>query len=844
MKYKIVCVDDEVDILEIYKAFLEPSGYDVVTFSEVSNAKEYIEINSHTILFVFSDYRMPSHDGFTLRKEMLASGIDIPFALVTGFYDKEMAMRGMDLNICTFLSKPIKIEDLNELLDSHGKRREQVLVEEYEMITSFIEESFPMLDEIEDLILNLESDPHDVNSLNTYFRLLHTIKGTSSCVGLQSIPAYTHKYEDLVTKLKNNDIVVSQKAIDILLIGLDELKKMFNEIKNGGDVEFEVDSKLHVFDVDLTNETVLSIDKSDQEEDEKVLTVETIKTDDEKINVNIHVLDEFMELSGELTVLRNIVLKSAIKLEQKYNADRDVEVLSDTLDEMHKVSSLLQFQITEMRKVNMESIYKPLKRVVRDACKSLGKDIEFNTDGGGLRIDTSLGKVLNGALIHLIRNGVDHGIETPSVRTQAGKEEKGCIELKCFEEGENIIVEIEDNGNGMDVEVIKAKALENELFTLDELSRMSDQRIFSLIFESGFSTAAAVTDISGRGVGMDMVKSSVTNIGGKIHINSKLGEGSKFTLVLPIPRSVLIIKSLMISVGSNNFCLALEDVNEVVNYCGEKDGEMIHKMEGGVVLRHHGELIPLIDLGQELKVESNRVGSEMNIVIVKGDGFKYGMIVDEIHDIEEVVCKNLSNHLKLIPCFQGATFVGDGEMAMVLDLLGLAEFSNIVFEDEEDLYDENLEEMSTDIEFMQFNFLERKNYAIPLEKVVRLEEFKSQKVEKAGSLSLIRYRNDILPLIDVETQLGFNTSAEEFRNNEILKVIVVNGKDSTFGIVVHDIKDIGITNEDIDFLTSDREGIKGTVYIDDHTVNVLDVDFLIDTYKEPSRYEIIDQDAS
>lgn len=837
MEYKIICIDDEEDILELYKEFLKSSEYQIVTFSDTEKAKNYISLNAMQTLFIFSDYKMPRKNGFEFREELLSMGLDIPFALVTGFYDKEMAVKGMDLNICSFLSKPIDTKELLSLISSHGERRKTVLVEELEMISSFIEESYPMLEEIEDLILNLESDPHDVNSLNTYFRLLHTIKGTSSCVGLKSIPAYTHKYEDLVTKLKNNEIVVSQKVIDTLLVGLDELKKMFNSIKDGGDIEFEVDSKIHVFDEDFTSEKMIEINTDDSTSTEP--TAVEIKTDEEKINVNVGVLDEFMELSGELTVLRNTVLKSALKLEHKFTADKDVEVLSETLDEMHKVSSLLQFQITEMRKVNMESIYKPLKRVIRDACKSLGKKIDFDTDGGGLRIDTSLAKVLNGALIHLIRNGVDHGIELPEIREAAGKDASGHVSLKAYEEGEHIIVEIEDNGNGMDVNKIKEKAFENELFTMDELNKMSDQKVFSLIFESGFSTASEVTDISGRGVGMDMVKSSVANIGGKIHINSKLGEGSKFTLVLPIPRSVLIIKSLMVSVGDNSFCLALEDVNEVVNYCGEKDGEIIHKVEGGTVLRHHDELIPLIDLSVCLGVESNKSSSEMNIVIVKGEGFKYGIIVDEIHDIEEVVCKKLSAHLKNIACFQGATFVGDGEMAMVLDLLGLAEYAGVNIEVEEDDYSDNIIDSKEDLEFMQFDFFEKLNYAVPLEQVVRLEEFSLDQVERSGNLALIRYRENILPLIDVESTLGFNETQDEFRSMDVLKVIVVNKENSTFGFVVNSIKDIGFTNDEINLMTSDREGIKGTVFIDDKTVNVIDIDYLIENYKKPrSRKEV------
>ncbi|OUR96122.1 hypothetical protein A9Q84_07095 [Halobacteriovorax marinus] len=836
MKYKIVCIDDEADILDLYEKSMQGFGYDVEVFTSTDEAETYINQHQNSIVFIFSDFSMPSCDGFSFRKRILNNAGDIPFALITGFYDTEMALKGMDLKICSFLKKPFSEDELEKLLTDHGTRRKQLLEEEFEMVSSFIEETYPMLEEIEDLILTLETDPNDVHTLNTYFRLLHTIKGTSACVGLKSIPAYTHKYEDLVTNLKNKDVNVSQRVIDTLLIGLDELKLMFNSIKDGVALEFDIADKLHIFDQDFSDE--LSIVGEDVEG--KLLPEEVSKVAEEKINVSIGVLDDFMELSGELTVLRNTVLKSALKLEHKFSADRDVEVLSDTLEEMHKVSSLLQYQITEMRKVSIESIYKPLKRVVRDACKAMGKKIEFQTEGEHLRVDTSLAKVLSGALIHLIRNGVDHGIELPEKRVEVGKDQQGSILLKTFEEGEHIVVEIEDNGNGLDTEKIKAKALENKLFSSEQLSKMSEQKIYSLIFESGFSTAHVVTDISGRGVGMDMVKSSVKNIGGKIHIHSKLGHGSKFTLNLPIPRSVLIIKSLMVSVKGHSFCLPLEDVSEVVNYCGEKDGEMIHRVEGGVVLKHHGSLLPLLDVGNILEIGNDRVGSEMNIVIVRGEEFKYGIIVDQIHDIEEVVCKKMSEHLKEIPCFQGATFVGDGEIALVWDLLGLAEMAKITLDVDDDDFDLDEEEFSKGQEFMQFRFLEKMNYAIPLERVVRLEEFSKDKIEKCGNLALIKYRENTLPLIDVESLLNFNDGEGTFRGSDVLKVIVVSRDDSQFGMVVHDIQEIGLTDEEINFSTTDREGIQGTVYINEKTVNVLDVEFLIENYKKikPKKIEI------
>jgi len=840
-KFQIVCIDDEEDVLHLYKDELSDFDYDVIVFTESIKALDYIEKNVSDIVFIFSDFSMPDLSGIELREKSFTKSAEIPFALITGYYSKEMAVKGMELRICSFIEKPFDSKVIGDLVRDHAIKREENLSEEQEMVVSFVEESYPMLEEIEDLILVLEDDPQNESALNTYFRLLHTIKGTSSCVGLKSLPDFTHKYEDLVGKLKDKELEVNKTVIDVLLAGLDELKKMYDGIQSRTEIEKDISESILIFDKDFAIDKAVT--KSVKKEEEPKAGVPAKKEED-KISVNVSVLDSFMELSGELTVVRNTILKAASKLEQKYYGDKDVEVLSDALDEMHKYSSSLQGEISELRKVSLETIYRPLKRVVRDASKMLGKSIDFETSGEALRIDTKIGKVLNNALVHLIRNGIDHGIETPEKRKELGKNIEGKMHLKSFEEGENIIVEIIDDGNGMDPNVIKAKALEKELYTEEALNSMSDSRIFSLIFESGFSTATQVTDLSGRGVGMDMVRSSVEDVGGRILIDSKVGEGSKFILIIPIPRSVLIIKSLMISVAKNKFCIPLENVAEVVNFDQTKEDTFI-EVEGATILKHHGELIPLVKMRSILGTNGEN-GEISNIVIVKGDGFRYGIIVDKIYDIEEVVSKNLVHQLKKVGCYIGATLVGDGEMAMILDLLGLANKAKITInEDEADLssYLRDSEVESITKEYMQFDLSSRVNFALPLEDVSRLEEFKSSDVDFSGNIAIIRYRDDFLPLVFVEECLELGISKQEhLKSNTLLNAIVVNYNRKNYGFVVNKIRDIGTTNDQVNTFTKDRSGFNGTVYINEKTITVLDTEYITANYKRLSSPKLTEKE--
>lgn len=845
--YKIICVDDDADVLEALCESISTLGFEVCTFVDVHEAVAFISKNEKEIVYIFSDYQMNEIDGFQFRRMVQEKSADIPFSIVTAFYTKEMAVVGMDLGVLSFIQKPFGEDEIFDSVKVHLDKRINSLREEKEMVVSFIEESYPMLEEIEELILSLEDDPLDMGPLNTFFRLLHTIKGTASCVGLFSLPIFAHRFEDFVGELKNGSKKINIHSFGVLLSALDVLKKMFASIKSGECFEFDIENDLNIF---LDKEEEASATCSDASTSvENKSKFDTKKTEEEKISVAVNTLDYFIELSGELTVLRNMVVKSANSLEQKYRGDRDVDVLTEMLGEMHKVSSKLQYSISEMRKLTLEKIFRPMKRIIRDAAKGLNKKIDFEVKGEELRVDTLVGKVLSNSLVHLIRNGVDHGLETPDVRSARGKNPIGKLSLKCTEDVENIIVEIEDDGNGIDPERLKKKALENNLYTSTELNKMNAGQLFSLIFESGFSTASQVTDLSGRGVGMDMVRNCIESIGGKILIDSVLGNGTKFVLILPKPRSVQIIKSLLISVGGASFCLPLDDVGEVVSSCGnEKMRNDVCKISGKSFLRHQGKLIPLIFLSEFLTFsQQGNPPTDYSIVLVKTNGTEFGILVDEIFDIEEIVVKKLSKKLNKSGVYSGSSLVGDGHLALVIDLQGLAKMGKFEVKKRDENIDyfekRNKEEIYKN-EFLEFALFGDGKYCVPLDFVYRLEEISTKEVQFSGNLPLLHLRGEFISLISPENILGlskmssFSNLLEEL---EKLNLVILNVNEKKFALVVESVIDIKSVSDEIEQIFDVRNAIEGTIYVDGNTLSVLDVPFLIKNYK---KFPILSMESS
>jgi two-component system chemotaxis sensor kinase CheA len=479
-----------------------------------------------------------------------------------------------------------------------------------------------------------------------------------------------------------------------------------------------------------------------------------------------------------------------------------------------------------------------MRRVVRDSCRACEKKVQFETEGEELRIDTTVGKVLNSVLVHLLRNSIDHGIESPEKRLAAGKEEEGTVTLICREVGEDIVVEIKDDGAGINTDVIRAKALEKGLYSEEQLDHMSDKRVSHIIFESGFSTTENVTEISGRGVGMDMVKSTVEDVNGKIYIESILGEGTTFTLVIPIPRSIQIINSLMVKLKEKTYTIPLDNVAEVVCHNPSSEPEKLQQIDGKYILSHHDELIPLVGLGQSLKTCTDDHSSQdtFNIVVIRDKNLKYGMIVDQIENIEEVVVKKLSPPLDQANEYIGTTFIGDGELSLILNVSGIAKAGSInVDEDfeEEDYSEYTKKQIEEDIEYMRFHLENSKNYVLPLDFVFRLEEFKVEAVEFSGEVPLIRYRESGLPLLFLEKYLGVDQfdPHEYLKRIDILNVIVIERGGNLYGLVVHELIDIGVSLERMDTGISDRDEISGTIYIDGKTMSVIDCSIVLDQFE-------------
>lgn len=826
--FLIVCVDDEIDILEYIDVLISELGYKTKLFTNPIDAHEFIKLNHKKILFVCSDFKMPEMTGFDFRAKLLEDELDLPFMILTGFASRELAVEAMRLKIREFIEKPIVEADFNFLINKYAKESEDVLLEEREMVSDFLTETSPMLDEIEDLILALEENSEDEKAVNTYFRLLHTIKGTSSCLGLNNLALFAHKYEDLITRVKERKLEANSLVINALLKGFDYLKEMYACEQEFIPFPHNILEISKIFEGEFKEVEIIA-DNSQPLKGTETKVENSVQVKDEKISISVELLSEFLEMSGEITVLKNTIFKILTKMSSKYSGDHDLEQLVISMTEMNKVSSLLQNQVSEMKKISIDSVFRPMKRVVRDSSKICHKNVNLITKGDTLKIDTSVGKLLNNVLVHMLRNSVDHGIELPDRRIALGKKEEGTILLSCYETGENIIVEIEDDGNGIDSERIKAKALEKGLYTDSELNSMSKTRVFQILFESGFSTAEQVTAVSGRGVGMDMVKSSIEEFGGRILTESEFGKGSKFTLTIPIPRSVLIIKSLMIYSLDQAFTVPLDEVEKVVLYEEAKEEEIILNLDGHKIFKYHDRLIPLVDL-RDILAEKPREDEELyNIVILRGEDYSYGIIVDRIEDIEEIVVKKLSHPLDKSSTYQGVTFIGDGEIGLILNAKGIAEAYNI----KSDLATN--EAFEKDIlpvvpkEYMQFLIEGDTNYCLPLEFVNRLEVFAVDKIEFSADQALIKYREGTLSLLKIEKYLGMgNYDIESYLENKSeIDVIVVSHKGYQKGIIVDSVHDIGSTSYPIDAQLKNEKLILGTVFIDEKINTVLDIPHLI-----------------
>lgn len=606
-----------------------------------------------------------------------------------------------------------------------------------EIIEDFLVESFEMIDQLDQDLIELENNPKDLDLLNRIFRVAHTIKGSSSFLGFDVLTRLTHNMEDVLNKARKGDLEITHEVMDVILESVDLMKALLEAIKDSGsdDRGIEIDNTVKKLEAVSNGESLSDVAQEEKQEEnggeekdysnlsaqeveaeiERLLAErqeqdrqkrkakkqaqqekateakveEKIEKKTEKeikkaeapkeervpttsieqtVRVDVKRLDHLMNLIGELVLGKNRLLRIHGDISDKYNNNTLSEELNQIVSSISTVTTDLQLAVMKTRMLPIVKVFNKFPRMVRDLSRELGKSIELIMSGEETELDKSIIEEIGDPLVHIIRNSCDHGIESPEVRAERGKSETGKIILKAYNEGNHIVIEIQDDGKGLDPEALKSKALEKGLITDRDVATMSDKEAFSLIFKAGFSTAAAITNISGRGVGMDVVKTNIEKLNGIIDVESQLGLGT--TLKLKIPLTLAIIQALIVGVQEEFYAIPLSSVLETVRISQEE----IYTVDGKSVLRLRDEVLPLVHMSSIFEVK-NDFGSakEIYVVIIGLAEQKIGMIVDCLIGQEEVVIKSLGEYLKNIQGIAGATVRGDGKITLIVDVVAIME---------------------------------------------------------------------------------------------------------------------------------------------------------------------------
>ena len=553
------------------------------------------------------------------------------------------------------------------------------------------------------------------------------------------------------------------------------------------------------------------------------------KTD--SIRVNVDILDNLMDQVGELVLVRNQVAQ--------------VDIKTITTNEFNNLSQRLSIVTSEVQNEIMRTRMQPVGRVlskftrlIRDVSNDLGKKIELEMHGTETELDKSLVEAIKDPLTHILRNACDHGLETPDERKAAGKEDTGKIVIKAYHEGGQVIIAIQDNGRGLNRAKILEKAISKGVVTEDSAPNMSDRDVHMLIFHPGFSTAEKVSNLSGRGVGMDVVRSNIEQIGGSVELHSIFGTGT--TIKLRIPLTLAILPALIVKSDSNRLAIPQVKLVELLRLEPKPDGsyDQIEDLQGQPVCRLRGDLLPLLELKKVLNNKPSSIkdlSGVQNIAVLRAEQSLFGLIVEEIHDSSDIVVKPLVGFMKAIKLYSGATVMGDGEIALILEVSGIASeiyLDNMKGNNLSSATKKTENSSQTVNEFLTFDIGQHNHYALQLSQVNRLEEFDKSRIEQSSTGDIIQYRGSLMQLVDLVKELGLTPgSTQKPQEDPKIHVVVVEYQGVVFGIQVKLIVDVLQTREKIDIKLRDRRGLMGNLVVNGETLVVVDIIDLIEQSK-------------
>jgi len=726
------------------------------------------------------------------------------------------------------------------------------MVEMDDILKAFIAESTENLEKLDNDLVALEKEP-DESTLHIHlakiFRAVHTIKGSCGWLRLNTLEAIAHEGEELLVSLREEQVKISTEIVNSLLKMFDAIRTILHNLATTGEegphIYNEILDTLKRLTHSKTHHNQTHVTESLKEDEKIILKNEPLPIESLPYNLNtdvaetlahisngtirvdVKLLDSLMNLVGELVLARNQMLQFSHQLE-------DASFLA-TSQRLNLITTELQEGVMKTRMQTIGTIWNKFPRVVRDLSLECQKDISLEMEGEGTELDRTIVEAIKDPLTHIVRNAIDHGIETPDERRKLGKPTQGKLVLQAYHEGGHVNICMRDDGRGLNPDRIREKAIQKGLINSTEAAQMNERSLMNLVFLPGFSTAEKVTSISGRGVGMDVVKNNIEKIGGVIDLFSDVGYGT--TIKIKIPLTLAIIPALLVTSHGERYAIPQVNLLELVCLEGEQAREGIEMIYQTPVYRLRGNLLPLVFLNQVLGFESGRGAvqtkmdkddSILSIVVLQADEQPFGLVVDSINDTEEIVVKPLSKQLKSLSVYTGATILGDGKVALILDVMGFAQKASIISEMQKQTIkastNMNLDKHQKSKSLLVFRVLKAK-MVIPLALVARLEEFNSQKIEYSGKLKVIQYRQRILPLIFLsEALFGTQSSSPPEPATDSLQVIVYSENGQSVGIVVDQILDILEAEEPLEIgYGAKREGVLGSIVLQGAVTDLLDL---------------------
>jgi two-component system, chemotaxis family, sensor kinase CheA len=750
-----------------------------------------------------------------------------------------------------------------------------------DLLREFLTETNESLDVVDVELVRFEQEPNNADILDNIFRLVHTIKGTCGFLGLPRLEALAHAAETLMGKFRDG-MPVTGDAVTLILSTIDRIKEILDELERnqhepaGGDsdlireLERMVGEDAHasrasrstIDDGGVTSGSLVyqvlerplrpgeaSLDElerafretpgPDEFESESqratappraakpkpaATAAQAARDASDKngedrgdarisshsLRVNVETLEHLMTMVSELVLTRNQLLEIVRRHE-----DSEFKV---PLQRLSHVTAELQEGVMKTRMQPIGNAWQKLPRIVRDLATDLGKEIALEMHGADTELDRQVLDLIKDPLTHMVRNSADHGLESPQERRAAGKPETGTVRLSAYHEGGYIVIEIADDGRGLNTARIKAKALANGLASEAEIEKLSEAQIHKFIFAPGFSTASEVTSISGRGVGMDVVRNNIDQIGGTIDLKSIPGVGSTFTIKIPL--TLAIVSALIVEAAGDRFAIPQLSVIELVRARTNSE-HRIERIKNTPVLRLRNKLLPLIHLKNLLKIDDGIESEPENgfIVVTQVGNQTFGIVVDGVFHTEEIVVKPMSTKLRHITMFSGNTILGDGSVIMIIDPNGIAEAigtaatATLASDEESAAQPQSAEDEKMSLLVFRAGSLEPK--AVPLALVTRLEEVDGRTIELSNGRHMIQYRGQLMPLVQVSDHA-------QIKGDGVQPLLVFSDAGRSMGLAVDQIIDIVEDKLDIE-VASERPGVLGSAVIKGQATEVIDV---------------------